>query len=206
MSCEPATEIYSTDDPRALVAALIAGSADAWQQFERRFAPTVLRCISSVTSRFRRMIGEDDVREIYGIFCLRLLEGNRAKLRAFDPERGYSLASWLGMIATQTTFDYLRRQKRALARELPLETDAFGANDPDPYEVYWQRQRRAVAQSLLELVTDRDRELLALLCADQGDTDQIAQRLGISPKTVYTKKHKLMRRLASLAVEQRLAA
>jgi RNA polymerase sigma-70 factor (ECF subfamily) len=193
-------------DERRLVADLIAGDNRAWREFEQRYARNVQRCITSVTSRFSSVVGADDVREIYATFCIRLWEGDKHKLRTFDPERGYSLKSWFGMLAVQTTYEFLRKRKRETGRDRKGGEGVMGAASPDPYEQCWERQRSELAGSLIHQFSERDREFFRMYY-DQGcEPEQIAERMGISVKTVYTKKHKLMSRLVELAGERRLAA
>jgi RNA polymerase sigma-70 factor (ECF subfamily) len=193
-------------DERRLVAGMIAGAERAWREYDQRYARGVQRCITSVTSRFSAVVGADDVREIYATFCIRLLEGDKHKLRTFDPTRGYSLKSWFGMLAVQTTYEYLRKRKRETGRDRRGGEGVMGSAAPDPYEQTWERQRSELAGSLLDEFSARDREFFRLYF-DQGcEPEQIARRMGISVKTVYTKKHKLACRLAELAGERRLAA
>lgn len=193
-------------DERRLVAGMIAGEDRAWREYDQRYARSVQRCITSVTSRFSAVVGADDVREIYATFCIRLLEGEKHKLRSFDPTRGYSLKSWFGMLAVQTTYEYLRKRKRETGRDRRGGEGVMGSAAPDPYEQTWERQRSELAGSLLDEFSARDREFFRLYF-DQGcEPEQIARRMGISVKTVYTKKHKLACRLAELAGERRLAA
>jgi RNA polymerase sigma-70 factor (ECF subfamily) len=193
-------------DERRLLAGMIAGEDRAWRDFDRRYARTVQRAITSVTSRFSAVVGADDVREIYATFCIRLLEADKHKLRTYDPQRGYALKSWFGMLAVQTTYEYLRKRKRETGRDRRAGEGVMGSAAPDPYEQTWERQRTKLADSLLDQFSDRDREFFRLYF-DQGcEPEQIAKRMGISVKTVYTKKHKLACRLAELAGERRLAA
>ena len=185
---------------------MIAGSDRAWREFEHTYARVVQRCITSVTSRFTSVVGADDVREIYATFCIRLLEGDKHKLRTFDPTRGYSLKSWFGMLAVQTTYEYLRKKKRDTGRDKKGGEGVIGSVGPDPYEQCWERQRSAITSSLLAQFSERDREFFRLYYDKGYDPEQIATRMGISLKTVYTKKHKLVTRLAQLADERRIAA
>jgi DNA-directed RNA polymerase specialized sigma24 family protein len=139
-------------DERRLVAGMIAGAERAWREYDQRYARGVQRCITSVTSRFSAVVGADDVREIYATFCIRLLEGDKHKLRTFDPTRGYSLKSWFGMLAVQTTYEYLRKRKRETGRDRRGGEGVMGSAAPDPYEQTWERQRSELAGSFARRV------------------------------------------------------
>lgn len=193
-------------DERSLVAGMIDNDERAWREFDQRYARVVQRCITSVTSRFTSVVGADDVNEIYAMFCIRLLEGDKHKLRTFDPLRGYSLKSWFGMLAVQTTYEYLRKKKRETGRDKKGGEGVIGAAAPDPFEQVWERQRTSITNALLSDFSDRDREFFRLYYDRGYDPEQVAAHMGISLKTVYTKKHKLVSRLARLADERRVAA
>jgi RNA polymerase sigma factor (sigma-70 family) len=183
---------------------LVNGDAAAWREFHLRHGRAVKRTISSITRRFVLLVGDDDVNEIYATVCVRLLESEKRKLRSFDPERGRSLKSWLGMLAAQATYDLLRRRRYALRREHDAGLGLIAAAE-DPFERCWARQRAEIAESLRGRLGARDREFLDLFLKDH-DPEEIAAEMGISLATVYAKKHKLSRRLSQLVHQRDLAA
>lgn len=63
-----------------------------------------------------------------------------------------------------------------------------------------------VARQLLGEIPDRDRQFLDHVCAETLNAKEIAEEMGISVATVYSKKHKLIGRLARMADEQSAAA
>jgi RNA polymerase sigma-70 factor (ECF subfamily) len=185
-------------DDGALVRALVAGERDAWSEFMRRYEPGIRRCITSVVSRFRRVVSSEDEQEIFSDFCVRILQHDRSKLEAFDPSRGCSLATWLGMVAIQTARDHLRRRRRDSYRDYHAEIDTFESNSENPYEQCLRHERAELARVLLDSFTERDREFIGRLCSDAFEAEDVARQMGISVGTVYTKKHKLVGRLTRL--------
>jgi RNA polymerase sigma-70 factor (ECF subfamily) len=181
-----------------LVQSLLAGERRAWKEFMRRYEPGVRRCITSVVSRFRRLVSVEDEEEIFAEFCVRLLQNDRSKLGAFDPDRGCSLSSWLGMVAIQTARDHLRRRRRDSYRDHMAELDAIQSSGPDPFDQCLQDERIRLARGLVENLSDRDREFIGRMCSEAFDAEQVAQQMGISVATVYTKKHKLVSRLTRM--------
>lgn len=188
----------ANDDAR-LVAGLLAGDERAWRELICRHGPSVRRCITGVTSRFRGVVSSDDEAEIFATFCLRLLQNDRSKLAAFDASRGAALGTWLGMVAIQTAYDFLRQRRREKNRDHRAPLEAMAASGPDPFDRYLEQERVDVARKLLDQITPRDREFLAELCSDGFEPTELARQLGIRLSTVYTKKHKLIGRLARLA-------
>jgi RNA polymerase sigma-70 factor (ECF subfamily) len=194
------------DDDRALLQAMLADDEDAWREFNTRYSRLIYRCITRVTARFSAVVGPDDVREIYGMVCMGLLANDKRKLRSFEPGRGNKLGSWIGMLAIHTAYDFLRGVKREPKRGCLTEAEALSSELPDPYEVCVMRQRAGIVTSLLGRFSDKDREFITLYFGEGLEPEQIAERMGISVKTVYSKKHKIRSRLEALLAERKLAA
>ena len=58
----------------------------------------------------RRRFNEEDVEDLVSATALNIVKDDYKKLRAFDATRGYKLSSWIGLIATNTAHDALRRR------------------------------------------------------------------------------------------------
>jgi RNA polymerase sigma factor (sigma-70 family) len=190
-------------DESRLLQALVSGDPAAWRELLLRYRSVIERSITSVTSRFRSVLSADDEQEIFATLCIRLLENDRRRLAAFDPDRGCSLATWLGMLAIRTAHDLLRQRRRESNRDHHAMLDSLSATGPDPYEQCLERERLAILHGLLGHCSDRDRQFFNQLCSDTFDPESIARELGIAVTTVYTKKHKLVGRLVRLAEQQR---
>lgn len=192
-------------DDAALVARLLVREPAAWRTFTQKYSPVIIGCIRRVLGRFARVTSEHDVDEVYARFCADLLAADHKKLRAYDPTKGSRLSTWLGLLATNTTYDYLRRLKRDRVCEPLAEPDGYVASDPSPYDVVALRQRAALASDILSELSERDREFVELYFGDGLDVEAIAERMQISIKTVYTKKHKITARLERLLGRLRAA-
>src|SRR5271154_4253714 len=96
----------------ALVAAMLVGSERAWREFHARYDRLIYRCITKVTGRFSSFLSQDDIREIYATLLVQLLANDMHKLRSFDPERGNRFGSWIGLLAINAAYDYLRALRR----------------------------------------------------------------------------------------------
>jgi RNA polymerase sigma-70 factor, ECF subfamily len=194
------------EDERELLSGMLEDRESAWREFNLRYARLIYRCITRVTSRFAAVVGPDDVREIYAMLCVQLLANDKRKLRSFEPGRGNKLGSWIGMLAIHSAYDYLRGVKREPKRGSMTEAEGLTSELPDPCEAYVMRERARIVAQLLEGFSDKDREFIALYYAEGLDPEQIAVRMGISVKTVYSKKHKIRTRLEALLGARKLAA
>ena len=194
------------NDDRALLAGLIADDARAWREFNLRYSRLIYRCITRVTGRFSAVVAADDVREIYAMLCLQLLANDKHKLRSFEPSRGNKLGSWIGMLAIHTTYDYLRQLKREPKRTALSEAHDVRSPAPDPSESFEVRQRAQIVASIVESFSAKDRQFVHLYFGKGLAPEEVARRMAISIKTVYSKKHKIQARLEALLAQRQLAA
>ena len=174
---------------------MLLRDARAWREFHRRFDRLVFRCIHKVTSRFRRVVSEDDVQEIYAQFLLNLTARDMRKLRQFDPERGNKLGSWIGLLATNAAWDHLRAiSRRPQTTDLAVAQD-LSSESGDPHEAVMDKERWALVNQALESFSTKDREFVQLYFVDGLSPEEIAEAMDVSVKTVYSKKHKIRCRL-----------
>ena len=181
-----------------LVGAMITNEPWAWKEFQRRFDRLIQRCITKVTRRFSSLLGQDDVRDIYASLYLSLVANDRHKLRSFDPARGNRFSSWIGLLAINCAYDYLRTIKREPNRTTLSEADELVCSLPDPYESAVESERAEIAAELLGQFSAKDRTFATLYFGEELDPNEIASRMNISVKTVYSKKHKIQSRLESV--------
>jgi RNA polymerase sigma-70 factor, ECF subfamily len=187
---------FESDDD--LIAGMLANDPAAWREFQARFDRLIMRCITKVTRRFASMLSQDDVREIYATLYVSLLANDKHKLRTFDPERGNRFSSWIGLLAINAAYDYLRSLKREPAKECITEAMELVCDLPDPFELTSEHERASIAQKTLEDFSEKDRAFAALYFGEGMDPQDIAARMNISVKTVYSKKHKIQSRLESV--------
>jgi RNA polymerase sigma-70 factor (ECF subfamily) len=205
-SAKPDASAAASHQERELLAGLLADDARAWREFDARYARLIYRCITRVTARFSAVVGAEDIREIYATLCVQLLANDKHKLKSFEPERGNKLGSWLGMLAIHSAYDFLRSMRREPKRMPLSEAESVRSELPDPSEVCALRERAQLVTNLLAGFSDKDREFITLYYGEGLEPEQIAERMRISVKTVYSKKHKIRSRLEALLSQQQLAA
>lgn len=188
-------------DDATLILRLLSNDEDAWRVFHELYSRQLLGVISRVTRRFPQLTGTDHLEEIYGSLCLHLLKDDKRRLRSFDPVRGTPFGSWLCALARNSAHDFLRSHRRQpglckLGEEL---SDVEAASDvPDAFSICSEREQARALCQLVEDLSERDREFLGAYL--QGfEPEQIAEQLGISVSTVYSKKHKILARLEQAA-------
>lgn len=194
--CAAAADRFESDED--VIAGMLANDPAAWREFQSKFDRLIIRCITKVTRRFASMVSQDDVREIYANLYVSLLGNDMHKLRTFDPERGNRFSSWIGLLAINAAYDYLRTLKREPQKECITEAMELVADLPDPFELTSENERASIAQATLADFSEKDRTFAALYFGEGMDPQDIATRMNISVKTVYSKKHKIQSRLESV--------
>lgn len=179
----------------ALLARMLLKDHVGWKEFHRRFDRLVYRCIHKVTSRFPGSLSSEDVREIYAQFLLSLTRRDMHKLRTFDAERGNKLSSWVGMLATNAAWDYLRTVARQPQCTELADAENIGEVDSDPYEKLLEKERWGRIDQTLRSFSAKDQVFVRLYYMDGLSPEEVAEEMSISVKTVYSKKHKIRCRL-----------
>lgn len=201
-----APSVQKTETDFALLERVLNHQSDAWTELLRRYRALIFRCITKATSRVGAQLCPDDQDEIFCELCMNLLRDDMRKLRAFDPNRGVKLSTWLGLLSINTAYDHLRRRARyPLLSPGEDRTPERPADGPSPLEQLLKKERRGFLGQLVTRLSARDRDFVHLYFEQGLDAELIARTMNISIKTVYTKKHKISARLVRLA-EQQIAA
>lgn len=192
---ETAAKQADTWSDDTLLARMLLREPTAWKEFHRRFDRLVYRCIHKVTSRFPGSLSSEDVREIYAQFLLGLTRRDMHKLRTFDAQRGNKLSSWVGMLATNAAWDYLRTVARQPQCTELADAENIGEIEVDPYSQLLEKERWGRIDQTLRTFSPKDQTFVRLYYMDGLTPEEVAEEMHISVKTVYSKKHKIRCRL-----------
>lgn len=193
------THLGSSMTDLALLAAVLDHHEWAWRELIRRFRGLIFRCISKVLCRYESVLSNEDVNEIFSEVCMNLLRNDMRKLRAYDPERGSKLGSWIGLITINTAYDHLRctaRQPLLDRIDGALETEDVC---PSPLEQLLEKERVGRLNHLTMDFSPKDKRFLELYYGHGMQPSEVARVMNISIKTVYSKKNKIRNKLAALA-------
>lgn len=165
----------------ALVAALTGGERGAWDHFVRQFAGVVYAAVQ------RRLIPagradevEDAVQEVY----VRLCKADHRLLKSYDPARA-RLSTWLTVVATSASIDYLRRQRQANVAIDDAPESCLAVEDP-------AFERIKIPEGLL---SGRQALVLELLYKRDLEVSDAARIMQIDPQTVRSTHHKALTKL-----------
>jgi RNA polymerase sigma-70 factor (ECF subfamily) len=183
-----------------LLRAVIRRDPGAWQAFFKRHERLILACLRRVYTRYHVFLPQEQLEDLVGMVCLDLVKDDYRKLRKYDPDRGYRLSSWIGLIATNIAHDALRRRGPPHTstddEDSPLAELRSGL--PDPLEVLNHKERVQILAEAVKHLTPTDQEFIRLYYEEQQTPEEIAEASGVSVNTVYSRKNKVRGKLVRL--------
>ncbi len=177
-----------TDQEKKLLGACLKGEKSAWDTFVLQYSSLVYHTIKTTLSLYHTEPRPDIVEDLFQDFFLSLIRDNFAKLRQFRGERGCSLASWLRVIASRQTIDFLRRQETSTARALENSPSDL----PDPPGSMLDQEKNKLLSQVMETLPPRDRLFIDLYFRQALPPQEIAAILRVAPSAVYTQKSRIL--------------
>lgn len=196
---QPRVRFQDLDDA-ALLERVLTGNEVAWATFFRRFRGLILSCALKVAARAGTHLGTDDLMDVLGDVSLNLVARDYRRLRLYRIDGGCSVATWIGVIATSTAKDFMRRARRhRMEPTAESELDQLPCPGRGPEDLLQDQQRRAFVDAALAGLSRRDQRFVELYFAEARSPESIADEMGVSVATVYSKKAKIKMRLAAVA-------
>lgn len=161
------------------LAALTRGDKAAWDAFVHRYAALVTAAVRGLAGEPAE--AEDLVQDVF----MRLCKDEFRLLKTYDPARA-GLSTWLTIVARSTARDALRRRR---IQGVPVEDVPEAALSVPPVEPVEKLQLPT------DLLSPRQREVLAMLYDRDMEVAEVAGALGIDAQTVRSMHHKAMLKL-----------
>ena len=185
---------------RALIAGLRSGDEQAFETMIRVFGGRLL----SVARRFTR--NDEDARDVVQSAYL-------AAFRGLDDFEGNAqLATWLHRIVVNTALMRLRTRRRkpedSIESLLPsfLEdghhVEQFSDWSMPADRLLEQKQTRAAVRACIQQLPDNYRSVLLLRDIEERSTNEVAERLAMTPTAVKVRLHRARQALSTLLREQ----
>jgi RNA polymerase sigma-70 factor (ECF subfamily) len=173
----------------------------AWELFYERFHRLMVACARRVYAKYGVSYTPEDMEDLVATVCYNLVKGDFHKLRLYDPEKGYRLSSWVGLISSNTAHDTLRRRSPSHVRldsEEGLNVEQLVGPAPDPLAGLARQEQMALLRKAVFELSDVDREFVRYYYGLKLDPESVAKRLGITVNTVYSRKNKIRNKLIKL--------
>jgi RNA polymerase sigma factor (sigma-70 family) len=179
------------DYEKKLLRACLHGHKTAWEVLVRRYSRLVYHTITNTLRQFGYSAHADVVEDLYQEFFLSLLRDDFKKLRQFRGKKGCTLASWLRVVASRLTIDYLRRQPRSA----PDTLNTFLINQPDYSETLMERENQRLLFRAIETLSASDQIFIELYVQQALSPQEIALILRTSLGSIYVRKSRVLEKL-----------
>jgi len=189
-----------------LLARALADDRAALSELASRLAPIIRQRVARVLRRRGgagqpRCALDDLTQEVF----VRLLASDRRVLRAWDPARGLSVASFVAMIAEReasSVLDSQRRTPRSDGLELHADLDdVHGADDPGEQRQIARDLAVKLCEGLHAWLSPRGRALFQMLYVRGEPLEAVARRFGMPRSAVYAWRSRVGKRARELLDE-----
>ncbi|MGZ3407207.1 MAG: RNA polymerase sigma factor [Polyangia bacterium] len=164
----------------------------------QRYERLIISCVVKALRRYGATFSRDDLDDLVGDVWLVLLRDDMKKLRQYDATRGFRIASFLGLVATNATIDHLRaRQAEATPLDDVIE-DYASLRAEAPRDVVEARDEAELARAALAQLSGEERAFVVDCFRDEVSPEELARSLGVTTNTVYSRKFKIREKLQKI--------
>lgn len=195
---------------KELVRSALAGDRAAVRALVSELLPVIRRRAAASLARYGRN-ADSDVEDVCQEVLLGLFRGDRAALAAWDPERGLTLAQFVGMLAQRRVISHLRSRaskspRHTLTEPQNLErlVEQSAANQLGPGDAAHDTFHE-LADRLRVSLSPQGLEMFYRLYVWEQPTEEITAQLGLSAEAVYQWRSRLKKAAVSALEELREA-
>ncbi|TAN38349.1 MAG: sigma-70 family RNA polymerase sigma factor [Nitrospirae bacterium] len=188
-----------TGDSDLIERCLGVSHQEAWEEFVGTYAGLIWSAIHRTCALYNFACRKEDAEDLFNSIFLSLIENDFRKLRQFRGDNNCSLSTWLTVVAGRRTIDFIRQDKGHLSAEPAnensdiWETIADGGSPADVL-LAGKQTGEILAREVARLIP-RDRLIYHLLFIRGCSAEETAKVLGISDDLVYSRKHRIIKRL-----------
>jgi RNA polymerase sigma factor (sigma-70 family) len=190
-------------EERQLLHSLLHGRNKAlkqqrWNEFVRRYERLITSCVLKVLRRYGAVFTSEDLDDLVGDVWLTLLRDDMKKLRQYDESRGFRIASFIGLVATNTTIDHLRARQAECAPLDEVMENHVALTAVSPRDNIEVEEEAELARRALDRLSHDERAFVFECFHAERSPEELARRLGITTNTVYSRKFKIREKLAKI--------
>jgi RNA polymerase sigma factor (sigma-70 family) len=197
----------SSSVAESVLAGALGGDADAMDRLIEQLAPAVHAEVGAMLRR--RAEGRRDPHQeiediVQDVFAFLFAENARA-LRAWRPDGGRTLLSFVRLLARHQTISILRNAKRNPWTDEPMSpelvADAAGAIEGPEQQIASREMLNALLDRLLPELTPRGMLLFQVLYVERGSAEAACVESGLSIGAVYSWRKRVKRTITRLLEE-----
>jgi|SRR6185312_628217 len=187
----------NSDDTISLVKRALDGNPTAQNELVALLTPVIQARVARTLARRSLLAGgrsvREEVKDLTQDVLLKLFARDGRVLRSWQPERGLSLANFVGLVAEREALSFLRRKEEP---SLTVGEIDVVAPDPSPVKAAASRQQLALLlERLREELSPQGWQLFDLLFLQDLSQAEVRAASGLSAVAVYA-WHSRLRRLA----------
>jgi RNA polymerase sigma-70 factor, ECF subfamily len=198
---------FSASDEARLLATLLSAPTPrerdrAWNEFVARFQRLIASCVRQTLVRYGTRLHSDEIDDHAGEVWVALLDDDLRRLRAFSPDRGAKVSTFIGLIATNVTIDKLRRCRLdvtpiddCVTNDRALLVKETALSDVE------HRQHAAIAHVAMAQLSAVERSFVTEAFCEERDPALMARERGVTKTTIYTRKVKVRDKLRRIVGE-----
>ena len=184
---------------KELLIECIQGRKQAWDAFVEKYKNLIYHTIYKT---FKGLHTDTD--DICNSVFLSLMENDYKKLKQYKGRNNCTVASWLVVVTSNFTKDFLKKQKHTIPIE-DITTDNVDVIEkvsnpqPQPDEELSKKEYGEIIEELTSDLNTNDKLFLKLYYKEDISPEEIAEILKITVNTVYSKKNRIIEKLKKIA-------
>lgn len=177
--------------------ACFSGDRSAWERFVEEYSKLIYFSIHQTFKMRGLTASQDEIDELFNEIFLSLFDNDFAKLKSFKWKNDCSLATWLRVIASRKTIDYLKskyRMSRALDINSPEVSEELAVEGEIEQSVL-DGEREEILQRAISQLSPEEINFINLCFIKEIEPEKIAQMLGITVSSVYSRKNRIREKI-----------
>jgi RNA polymerase sigma-70 factor (ECF subfamily) len=172
----------------------------AWEQFLAQYGKLIYYGIHRTLALRHYKAQPEEVEDLFNDVLVHLIKDDCKKLAQFRGESGCSPATWIRTVTVHYIIDYLRQQAHDLdtveIEEAGIsEQISLAAPVPRPDEIFEEKEDDRLFRAAIAGLSENDRYFMELYYSQGQAPERIAQLMGISVKTVYSRVNRVKMKL-----------
>jgi RNA polymerase sigma-70 factor (ECF subfamily) len=181
----------------------IEGDPEARNVFVEKYARLIYGSVHETLRLNCSGYIREDIEDIFNDILLSFFRDDSKKLRQFRGDNNCTVASWLRIIAINTTRNFIARKKTFISLEDapgdgPARIDRMSSHEPSALKRLMDSEEIMLFRELLKELKPDDRLVLKYYYKSDISPEEIAKIMNITVNTVYSKISRTKKRLKEI--------
>ena len=189
----------SITDLELIKQCLEADGKTAWEIFVRRFSRLVWNSVHKTFHTYSFSYTAEDAEDMYGAIFMALLDNDFRKIRQFRSDNSCTLSTWLSIIATRMTIDFMRKDRSRYHVDTAEEDREIWDLIPDHTyradNIIEKKQGEESLKRCIQQLTERDRLIYDMIFRKGISLEDTARILNMTVSNIYSRKHRIIEKI-----------